>query len=54
LKYLLDTNVLKEVSRPDPHENVTAWLDSVDDSDLAISVISVRENYQRYREKAQD
>jgi toxin FitB len=43
LKYLLDTNVLKEVSRPDPHENVTAWLDSVDDSDLAISVISVRE-----------
>ncbi|AYG64138.1 type II toxin-antitoxin system VapC family toxin (plasmid) [Rhizobium jaguaris] len=43
LKYLLDTNVLKEIGRPVPHENVAAWLDTVDDTDLAISVISVRE-----------
>ncbi|MFG1379127.1 type II toxin-antitoxin system VapC family toxin [Xanthobacter autotrophicus] len=43
MKYLLDTNVLKELSRPEPHENVAAWLNSVDDQDLAISVISVRE-----------
>lgn len=43
MKYLLDTNVLKELSRPKPNENVSAWLDKVNDSDLAISVISVRE-----------
>jgi len=43
LKYLLDTNVLKELSRPTPHVNVEAWLSKVDDIDLAISVISVRE-----------
>ncbi|WP_205586538.1 hypothetical protein [Rhizobium sp. CCGE532] len=43
MKYLLDTNVLKEIGRPVPHENVAAWLDTVDDTDLAISVISVRE-----------
>ncbi|AYG70599.1 type II toxin-antitoxin system VapC family toxin [Rhizobium sp. CCGE531] len=43
MKYLLDTNVLKEIGRPVPHENVAAWLDTVDDTDLAISVTSVRE-----------
>ncbi|MGX5845325.1 PIN domain-containing protein [Mesorhizobium sp. ArgA1] len=43
MKFLLDTNVLKEISRPQPHENVAAWLDTIDDTDLAISVISVRE-----------
>ncbi|MBB2830550.1 UNVERIFIED_ORG: hypothetical protein GGD51_000651 [Rhizobium esperanzae] len=43
MKYLLDTNVLKEIGRPEPHENVAAWLDTVDDTALAISVISVRE-----------
>jgi len=43
LKYLLDTNVLKELSRPKPHDNAKAWLSKVDDLDLAISVISVRE-----------
>ncbi len=43
MKYLLDTNVLKEISRAEPHKNVSAWLDTVDDTELAISVISVRE-----------
>lgn len=43
MKYLLDTNVLKEIGRPEPHENVASWLDTIDDTDLAISVISVRE-----------
>ncbi|RWA98197.1 type II toxin-antitoxin system VapC family toxin [Mesorhizobium sp.] len=43
MKYLLDTNVLKEIGRPVPHENVAAWLDTIDDTELAISVISVRE-----------
>ena len=43
MKYLLDTNILKELSRPKPHDNAKAWLSKVDDLDLAISVISVRE-----------
>ena len=43
MKYLLDTMVLKEIGRSVPHENVEAWLATVDDRDLAISAISVRE-----------
>lgn len=43
MKYLLDTNVLREIGKTDPHEHVAAWLKTVDDSDLAISVLSVRE-----------
>lgn len=43
MKYLLDTNVLREVGRSKPHQNVSAWLASVDDADLAISALTVRE-----------
>jgi predicted nucleic acid-binding protein len=43
VKYLLDTNVLKEIGKPGSHRNVVAWLDTVDDIELAIGVISVRE-----------
>jgi predicted nucleic acid-binding protein len=51
LKYLLDTNVIKEIGRPVPHQNVAAWFDGVDDSDLAISVISVREIFKGVEKK---
>ena len=43
MKYLLDTNVLRELGKTSPHKNVAAWLKTVDDSDLAISALSVRE-----------
>lgn len=43
MKYLLDTNVLKELTKITPHQNVAKWLASVDDRDLHMSVISVRE-----------
>jgi predicted nucleic acid-binding protein len=43
MKYLLDTNVLREIGRTTPHKNVAAWLDTVDDADLAISALTVRE-----------
>lgn len=43
MKYLLDTNVLKELGKTKPHKNVAAWLKGVDDADLAISALSVRE-----------
>lgn len=43
MKYLLDTNVLREVGKTEPHKNVATWLKSVDDGDLAISALTVRE-----------
>lgn len=43
MKYLLDTNVLREIGKTSPHKNVAAWLKSVDDADLAISALTVRE-----------
>src|SRR5260221_4019845 len=43
MKYLLDANVFREIGKTKPHENVRAWLASVDDADLAISALTVRE-----------
>lgn len=43
MRYLLDTNVLREVGRRQPHPKVAAWLASVDDSELAVSVLTLRE-----------
>jgi toxin FitB len=39
----LDTNVFREIGKTAPHENVDAWLAAVDDTDLAISALTVRE-----------
>lgn len=43
MKYLLDTNILRELGKTAPHKNVAAWLNTVDDADLAISALTVRE-----------
>ena len=43
MKYLLDTNILRELGKTTPHKNVGAWIKSVDDADLAISALTVRE-----------
>jgi predicted nucleic acid-binding protein len=43
MKYLLDTNVLRELGKTTPHKNVAAWLKTIDDADLAISALTVRE-----------
>jgi predicted nucleic acid-binding protein len=43
MRFLLDTNVFREIGKTSLHANVAAWLDNVDDSDLAISVLTVRE-----------
>jgi predicted nucleic acid-binding protein len=43
MRFLLDTNVFREIGRAAPHINVAAWLAKVDDSDLAISVLTLRE-----------
>ena len=43
MRYLLDTNVFREIGKTDPHRHVAAWLARVDDADLAISALPVRE-----------
>jgi predicted nucleic acid-binding protein len=43
MTYLLDTNVVSEPGKPRPDPAVLAWLARQDQSDLAISVITVME-----------
>ena len=41
--YLLDTSVVSELRRPRPHGAVVAWLESVADSDLHLSAVTLGE-----------
>ncbi|MDP1614032.1 MAG: type II toxin-antitoxin system VapC family toxin [Sulfuritalea sp.] len=41
--YLLDTNVVSELRKPRPQAAVISWLESVDDSELHISVVTLGE-----------
>jgi predicted nucleic acid-binding protein len=41
--YLLDTNVISELTRPTPEPRVTQWLDSIDESLLYLSVLTLGE-----------
>ena len=41
--YLLDTNVVSELRKLKPHGAVIAWLESVPDSDLFISALTLGE-----------
>jgi predicted nucleic acid-binding protein len=43
MRFLLDTNVFREIGKTRPDANVAAWLDSVDAADLAISALTIRE-----------
>jgi toxin FitB len=41
--YLLDTNVVSEIRRPQPEARVIRWLDSIDSELLYLSVITLGE-----------
>lgn len=41
--YLLDTNVISELIKPAPNAQVTAWIRSVNETDLHLSVLSFAE-----------
>ncbi|HSI49986.1 MAG TPA: type II toxin-antitoxin system VapC family toxin [Ideonella sp.] len=41
--YLLDTNIISELRRPRPHGAVVAWLESVAETDLFLSAVSLGE-----------
>jgi hypothetical protein len=46
-RYLLDTNVVREILQgADGHPNVAAWLQSVDDHEIAISVLTIQEMWK--------
>ncbi len=41
--FLLDTNVVSELRKPRPHGALLAWLRSVDDASLFLSVVTLAE-----------
>ena len=41
--FLLDTNVISELVKPRPEENVTAWIEATDESLLFLSVLTLGE-----------
>ncbi|SFU22412.1 type II toxin-antitoxin system VapC family toxin [Mesorhizobium sp. YR577] len=43
MRLLLDTNVLSEVTKPNPDAHVLEWLDSLDEDRSFISVVSIAE-----------
>ena len=46
MSFVLDTNVLSELRKKRPHHRVRDWLQSVDGSDLYLSVLVVGEIVQ--------
>ena len=50
--FLLDTNVISEVTRPKPNANVARWLEATDESGLFLSVLTlgeIRKGVERLR-----
>jgi len=43
VRYLLDTNVISELVKPLPHENVWEWVNALPDEQLFISSITIGE-----------
>ena len=43
MSWLLDTNIVSEMVKKEPNRNVVAWIDSKNDSDLYLSVITIAE-----------
>ena len=41
--YLLDTNVVSELRKPKPHGGVVAWFESMDDTKLFLSAVTLGE-----------
>ncbi|OWV69548.1 recombinase [Rhizobium sp. R634] len=43
MRLLLDTNILSEVTKPNPDMRVLAWLDQLDEDRSFISIVSIAE-----------
>jgi predicted nucleic acid-binding protein len=46
IRYLLDTNVTSQAGKHKPNKNALKWLASVNDDELAVSVITLRERLE--------
>ena len=42
-RYLLDTNVISNITKPDPSESLLEWMSAQSDSDLFISSLTIAE-----------
>jgi predicted nucleic acid-binding protein len=54
MSYLLDTNVVSEVRKPNPNAGVAAWFNEADTADLYLSVLvvgEVRQGIERLRRR---
>jgi predicted nucleic acid-binding protein len=57
LSFLLDTNVVSELRRPNRDQRVSDWVEQVDSSDLYVSVLvagEVRQGIERLRLRGDD
>ncbi len=43
MNYLFDTNVLSELTTKDPSVNVVAWVESIDQENIFLSVVAIGE-----------
>ena len=43
MRYLLDTNIISNITKPSPSESLLAWMAEQDDEDLYISSLTVAE-----------
>ena len=46
IRYLLDTDITSQAGKQKPNKNTQTWLASVNDDELAISVITLRERLE--------
>lgn len=46
MKYLLDTNVISELKRPQPNSQVLTWFSKIDQEALYLSVLTLGEIYK--------
>ena len=50
-RYLLDTNIIKNVTKPMPSEQLLSWMQQQADEDLFVSSLTVAELYRGVLEK---
>ena len=50
-RYLLDTNIISNATKPEPSEALAAWMEAQADEDLFISVLTVAEVQRGVLEK---
>jgi predicted nucleic acid-binding protein len=51
MRFLLDTNILSDITKPKPSESLLAWMSAQDDEDLFINALTVAEIRRRVLEK---